>query len=301
LKFAVFGTISRFRVKTAKCGATITMLMCCPSPLSLKEKVPDMKPTTWINAKAVEPKDLRNKVALVYFFSFGDEFSEAAISHLSYLWRKMRDKGLMVIGVHVPSLEKEKEIDFVKAEVERNGIEFPVAVDNDYKVWNAFRNQFFGQFHFIDHQGMIRLTRSGEGIAEEVELAVVHLLNESGKKIDLGPEIDGVCLEGDWYVDEGYIELEGTSGKISLRYIGQGLDLVLSSPKQKKLEVKLDEAAIGASMAGKDVIIEGCKSYLVVGKEKRHEVIREEREVMHEVEMNVKGKGLRLLGFCVVE
>lgn len=275
--------------------------MCCPSPRYAKDKVPKMKPTAWINVKAIESKDLRNKVALVYFFSFGKELSEATLSHLSYLWRKMRGKGLMVIGVHAPCLEKEKKIDFVKAEVKRYGIEFPVAVDNDLTVWNAFRNQFYGQFHFIDQSGMIRLTRSGEDIAEEVEMAIVHLLNESGKKLDLGPEIDGVCLEGDWYVGEGYVELEGPSGIISLRYIGEGVDLVLSSPRKKRFEVTMGGAPIDASLAGKDVILEGRKSFLLIGKEKRLQVVREKRKVMREIEMKVHGKGFRLIGFCVVE
>jgi len=275
--------------------------MCCPSPRYVKDKVPKIKPTAWINVKAIESKDLRNKVVLVYFFSFGKELSEATLSHLSYLWRKMRGKGLMVIGVHAPCLEKEKKIDFVKAEVKRYGIEFPVAVDNDLTVWNAFRNQFYGQFHFIDQLGTIRLTRSGEDIAEEVEMAIVHLLNESGKKLDLGPEIDGVCLEGDWYVGEGFVELEGPSGIISLRYIGEGVDLVLSSPRKKRLEVTMGGAPIDASLAGKDVILEGRKSFLLIGKEKRHQVVREKRKVMREIEMKVHGKGFRLLGFCVVE
>jgi hypothetical protein len=174
-------------------------------------------------------------------------------------------------------------------------------VDNDYNVWNAFRNQFYGQFHFIDSQGIIRLTRCGEGISEEVELAIIHLLNEAGKKMDLGPEINGVCLEGAWYVEEGYVELQGASGKIDLRYVGQGVDLVLSSPKEKKVEVTLDGAPIPASLAGKDVIMEKGKSYLPIGEEKRHETVRENREVMHEVEIRVRGKGTRLLGFCIVE
>jgi hypothetical protein len=275
--------------------------MCCPSPKCVKEKIPEMKPTTWINTKGIKPKDLSNKVVLVYFFSFGDELSETTLSHLSYLWRRMRGKDLMVIGVHAPSLEKEKKISFVQAEVERNGIEFPVAVDNEFTVWKAFRNQFFGQYHFIDHNGTIRLTRSGEDIAEEVELAIVHLLNESGKELDLGPEIDGVCLEGDWFVEEGYVELESSSGKISLRYIGEGVDLVLSSPKKVKLEIAMDEAPIEPSFAGKDIKFEGGKSYLLIGEEKRLQVVREKRKVMREVEIKVKGKGLKLMGFCVVE
>jgi thiol-disulfide isomerase/thioredoxin len=275
--------------------------MCCPRPRYVKDKFPEMKPTAWINSKAVEPKDIKNKVVLVYFFSFGEELSETTMSHLSYLHKKMKGKGLVVIGVHTPSLEREKEVAFVKAQVKKFGIEFPVAIDNDYDVWKAFRNQFYGQFHFVDDRGTVRHTRSGEDIAEEVEMAVVHLLNESGKKVDLGPEIDGVCLEGDWYVGDGYVELESSNGSIDLRYIGKGVDLVLSSPREKKLEVTVDGAPVSPSTAGRDVIQEGGKSYLRVGKEKSHQVAREKRKVMREVEMKVRGKGLRIMGFCVVE
>lgn len=277
------------------------MPMCCPSPRYVKEKSPEMKPTAWINTKAVEPRDLRDKVALVYFFSFGEELSEPILSHLSYLWRKLKGKGLMIIGVHAPSLEKEKKEAFVKAEVKKYGLEFPVAVDNEFAVWNAFRNQFFNQFHFVDVDGIVRHTRSGEQIAEEVEMAIVHLLNEAGKKVDLGPEIDGVCLEGDWYVGDGYVELEGSSGVIDLRYIGQGLDLVFSSPRERKVEIKLDSEPINKSIAGGDVVLELGKSYLLIGKEKHHQVVRERRKVMREVHLKVRGKGLRLIGFCVME
>ena len=275
--------------------------MCCPKPRYVKDKFPELKPTAWINTKAVGPTDVKNKVVLVYFFSFGDELSETTLSHLSYLHKKMKGKGLVVIGVHAPSLEKEKDVAFVKAQVKNYGIEFPVAIDNTHDVWKAFRNQFYGQFHFVDVNGTVRHTRSGEDIAEEVELAVIHLLNESGKRLDLGPEIDGVCLEGDWYVGDGYVELESSSGRIDLRYIGEGVDLVLSSPKAKKLEVTIDGEPVSSSIAGRDVIQEGGKSYLVVGKEKSHQVAREKRKVMREVEMKVRGKGLRLMGFCVME
>lgn len=275
--------------------------MCCPSPRYVKDKIPEIRPTTWLNVKSLEAKDFKGKVALIYFFSFGEEFSETVLSHLSYLWSKMKGKGLVVLGVHAPSLEREKDLGFVKGEVERYGIKFPIAVDNDYETWKAFRNQFYGQFHFVDHLGTIRHTRSGEGIEEDVELAVVHLLNEAGRRVDLGPEIDGVCLEGDWYVGDGYVELEGTSGSIDLRYIGDSMDLVVSSPKEKRFEFTVDGSPLEKGIAGKDVILEEGKSYLLIGKEKRHEVLRDKRKVMREIEMKVRGKGFRLVGFCVVE
>jgi peroxiredoxin len=275
--------------------------MCCPAPRAIKDRIPHLEATAWINSKPLGPKDLADKVVLFYFFSFGEECSETTISHLSYMWSKMRGKGLVVIGVHTPSVEKEKELAFVRAEAKRLGIQFPLAVDNDYRIWKEFRNQFYGQFHFSDVGGMIRHTRAGEGIEEEVEMAVVHLLNEAGKKVDLGPEIDGVCFEGEWFVGDGYVELEGSSGKLDLRYIGNSLDLVASSPRQRRFEFQVDGAPLASGTAGKDVITEGGKSYLLIGKERRLEVVREERRVMRELSMRVRGKGFKLMGFCVGE
>jgi hypothetical protein len=282
-------------------GYPFPVPMCCPSPRYVKDKIQEMEATAWINSQPLLPKDLVDKVALFYFFSFGKECSEITLSHLSYMWSKMRGKGLMVVGVHTPSLEVERDIDFVKGEVERFGVHFPVAVDNEYKVWKSFRNQFYGQFHFVDAGGTIRHTRAGEGIEEEVEMAVVHLLNEVGKKVDLGPEIDGVCFEGRWYVGDGYVELEESSGSIDLRYIGRSLGLVVSCPREKKFEFLVDGTPLRKEMAGKDAILEGGKSFLLIGKERRHEVVREDRRVMREMTMKVRGKGFKLMGFCVEE
>jgi peroxiredoxin len=276
-------------------------MSCCPSPRVAKDHLPELEASAWINSKPLGPKDLKDKVVLVYFFSLGEECSETILSHLSYLWTRMRGKGLVVLGVHTPSVEKEKDLGFVRAEAARLGIEFPLAVDNEYRIWKKFRNQFYSQFHFVDACGVIRHTRAGEGIEEEVEIAVVHLLNEAGKKVDLGPEIDGVCFEGDWFVGDGYVELEGSSGRIELRYIGQSLDLVISSPRKRRFEFLVDEAPLPKGMAGKDVVLEGGKSYLDIGEERKLEVVRDTRRVMRQLSMSVRGKGLKLMGFCVEE
>jgi hypothetical protein len=260
-----------------------------------------MKPAAWVNSKPLGPEELRGKVSLVHFFCFGEGLSEITMSHLSYMWSKMRDKGLVVLGVHAPRLESEKGAEFVRAEAERRGITFPIAVDDEFQVWNAFRNQFFGQSHFVDAQGMIRHTRSGQGIEEEVEMAVVHLLNEAGMEVDLGPEINGACFEGEWYVGDGYVELQGASGSIEMRYVSSSLDLILSSPVESKCEITLDDLPIPEGCAGGDVLLEEGRSYLLIGEERRHRVVREERSSMREVQVHVHGKGLRLIGFCVDE
>jgi len=290
---------SECRIDSYERGRSLHHLMCCPARSIEKERMPEMKATAWINSKPLTMKDFKEKVVLLYFFSFDDKYSSTTISYLNFLSSKMAGKGLKVVGVHSPSLEREKDLAYLSAKVKALGISFPVAVDNEQAIWKAFRNQFFEEFQFVDAKGWIRHTRTGEGIEEEVEMAVVHLLNEAGFEVDLGPEIDGACLEGDWMIENDCAELDGPSGTIALRYIGRSLDLVLSSCKRTKVEFKMDGRPLDESIAGKDVLLEKGRSYLEVGEETRLQVVREEGRVMHELEIKVRVKGFRLIGFCV--
>ncbi|MEM0448454.1 MAG: redoxin domain-containing protein [Methanomassiliicoccales archaeon] len=276
-------------------------MSCCPTQRIVRDKIPEINPTVWLNTPALSMKDFKNKVVLFYFFSFNEGFSETTLSHLSYLWWRMRRRGLMVVGIHTPSLEKERNIEFIRDEVQHFEVDFPVAVDNDHRIWKSFRNQFYSQFHFADVHGILRHTRAGSNIEEEVELAVVHLLNEGGKKVDLGPEINGACFEGKWYVGDGFVELDGSYGKIEIRYIGKSLDIIASSPKPRKYTVLLDGKAVPLELSGKDLCLENGRSYLELSRERRFEVIRDSRRKMRLLSMTVRGKGFRLQGFCVDE
>lgn len=92
---------------------------------------------------------------------------------------KYKDQGLVVIGVHAPEFAFERKIDNVKEAVERFEIAYPVAIDNDYKIWRAFRNNYWPAHYFIDAKGQIRYHHFGEGAYDESEKVIQALLAEA--------------------------------------------------------------------------------------------------------------------------
>jgi thiol-disulfide isomerase/thioredoxin len=88
---------------------------------------------------------------------------------------KYVDKGLVIVGVHAPEFEFEKNIDNVKEAVKKFGIKYPVIQDNDKGTWNAYENQYWPQKYIVDHEGYIRYDHIGEGGYSETE-EVIHSL-----------------------------------------------------------------------------------------------------------------------------
>ena len=96
---------------------------------------------------------------------------------------KYRDQGLVVIGIHAPEFAFERDLRNVRREVEELGIEYPVAVDNEYALWRAFDNQYWPAHYFIDARGDIRHTHFGEGEYDRAERVIQQLLAEAGSAV----------------------------------------------------------------------------------------------------------------------
>jgi len=93
---------------------------------------------------------------------------------------KYRNQGLVVIGVHTPEFAFEHDGDNVRRSVKDMQIEYPVAIDNDYAIWNAFKNEYWPALYFVDAQGRIRHHQFGEGGYEQSERVIQQLLAEAG-------------------------------------------------------------------------------------------------------------------------
>src|SRR5262249_36276201 len=107
-----------------------------------------------------------------------------AIPYVRAWAEKYKDQGLVVIGVHTPEFAFEQNIDNVKRAVSDLKLTYPVAIDNDYAIWRAFRNAYWPAHYFIDAQGRIRHHHFGEGDYEESERIIQELLAEAGHKVD---------------------------------------------------------------------------------------------------------------------
>jgi len=93
---------------------------------------------------------------------------------------KYKDRGLIVIGVHTPEFPFEKDEDNVRRAVKEMQIPFPIAIDSDYAIWNAFRNQYWPALYFVDARGRIRHHHFGEGEYDRSERVIQQLLAEAG-------------------------------------------------------------------------------------------------------------------------
>ena len=91
---------------------------------------------------------------------------------------KYADQGLLIIGVHSPEFEFEKDVDNVQRAVEKHGIEYPVVLDNDWETWDAFENRYWPRKYVADHEGYVRYDRIGEGGYQETERVIQKLLAE---------------------------------------------------------------------------------------------------------------------------
>ncbi len=134
--------------------------------------------TEWINSGALTPASLRGKVVLVDFWTFECYNCLNALPHVKELYAKYKDRGFVVVGVHTPEFARERVPESVRAQVKRLGITYPVAIDNDNRIWNAFHNQYWPAAYYADATGTLRFHHFGEGRYEEQDKVVAKLLAE---------------------------------------------------------------------------------------------------------------------------
>ena len=152
--------------------------------------------TLWLNAPPLSREALRGKVVLVDFWTYSCINCLRSLPYIKAWADRYRDKGLVVIGVHAPEFAFEKDIDNVKRAVANLGVTYPVAIDNDYAIWRAFKNNSWPAHYFIDARGRIRHTHFGEGEYAESEKIIQTLLEEAGQK-DVGASVVKVSAKGD--------------------------------------------------------------------------------------------------------
>ena len=154
-----------------------------PAEVGNFEKAPELQGiVAYLNTNNITLSDLRGKVVLIDFWTYTCINCIRTFPYLKEWHNKYSDKGFVIIGVHTPEFEFEKDYNNVKMAVEKYGIKYPVVLDNDYKTWNAYKNQFWPRHYLIDANGLIRYDHIGEGGYEETEKKIQELLGEMGSK-----------------------------------------------------------------------------------------------------------------------
>jgi len=134
----------------------------------------------WLNSDPLSSKSLRGRVVLVDFWTYTCINSLRPLPYIRVWAEKYKDAGLVVIGVHTPEFSFEKERANVETAVRGLKVAFPVAIDSDYRIWEAFGNQYWPALYFIDAKGHIRHHYFGEGQYAEAERVLQELLKEKG-------------------------------------------------------------------------------------------------------------------------
>ena len=136
----------------------------------------------WLNSPPLTREQLRGKVVLVDFWTYSCINCIRTIPYVRAWAERYKDKGLVVIGVHTPEFAFERDPANVRKAVAEFGISYPVAVDNDWKIWRAFDNRYWPAHYLADAQGRIRYHHFGEGRTDETEAAIRALLVEKGEQ-----------------------------------------------------------------------------------------------------------------------
>jgi cytochrome c biogenesis protein CcdA/thiol-disulfide isomerase/thioredoxin len=136
----------------------------------------------WLNSAPLDAQALKGKVVLVDFWTYSCINCLRTLPYVKAWAEKYKDQGLVVIGVHAPEFAFERDVGNVTKAMKELGINYPVAIDNDYKIWRAFNNEYWPAHYFADAQGRIRYHHFGEGDYAESERVIQQLLREAGAK-----------------------------------------------------------------------------------------------------------------------
>jgi cytochrome c biogenesis protein CcdA/thiol-disulfide isomerase/thioredoxin len=182
-------------------------------PLPVEDILPSYAgAAAWLNSPPLTAEALKGKVVLVDFWTYSCINCLRSIPYVRAWAEKYQDKGLVVIGVHTPEFAFEHDLANVRRTVAGLKIDYPVAIDNDYKIWQTFENHYWPAHYFIDAQGRVRYHHFGEGDYAESERVIQQLLKEAGHK-DVASNVVSISATGaeaaaderDLHSDETYI------------------------------------------------------------------------------------------------
>jgi thiol-disulfide isomerase/thioredoxin len=139
---------------------------------------PEITGQTWFNADPLRIADLKGKVVLVEFWTFGCYNCRNVEPHVKEWHQKYADQGLVVIGVHTPETDFERYVKNVEHYVREQQISYAVVTDNDFATWTRYGNRAWPTVYFIDKQGVIRYLHVGEGAYEQTDQFIRELLAE---------------------------------------------------------------------------------------------------------------------------
>jgi len=252
----------------------------------------------WINSPPLSLMQLKGKVVLIDFWTYSCINCLRTLPYLEQWYADYKDKGLVIIGVHTPEFEFEKDPKNVAEAAYRLGVIYPIAQDNDYKTWQAYHNHYWPAHYLIDQQGHLVKAHFGEGGYQETENEIRQLLGLSPLKMSektttqlpLSPEtylgtlrgksytteqqispnqvvtydykkaleLNQAGLKGAWKVEEERITAAGDDSYLNYDFLAKNVYLVLSGSSKTPLQVFLDGKLVNS------INMDGDRKYDIV-------------------------------------
>ena len=177
--------------------------------------------TQWLNSPPLGNEMLRGKVVLVDFWTYSCINCLRTLPYLNAWNEKYRTQGLVIIGVHSPEFAFEKDRHNVEQAIHDLGITYPVAMDNQYTIWNAFHNKYWPAHYLFDANGEIRHQHFGEGAYEETEQMIQKLLKESH--------------QGELATGDDLVQVAGTGAMAAVEDVERSPETYLGYARQQNL------------------------------------------------------------------
>jgi thiol-disulfide isomerase/thioredoxin len=223
--------------------------------------------TGWLNSEPLAPEGLRGKVVLVDFWTYTCINWLRTLGYVRAWHEKYADQGLVVVGVHTPEFPFEQDVDNVREAAKEMRVEYPIALDNDYAVWQAFSNHYWPAVYIADAEGRIRYHHFGEGAYDECEREIHQLLGVEDGLVSVADEgfeaqadlanletpetylgaeqaqnfagfdesilrLNQWALSGDWTIGGRASVLNGAGGGILFRFHARDVNVVMGPPER---------------------------------------------------------------------
>lgn len=281
------------------------------APLPKLAPVPELVGITgWINTEPFTLEQLRGKVVLIDFWTYSCINCIRTFPYLKDWYAKYKDKGFVIVGVHTPEFEFEKNINNVREAAKRFGLLYPIALDNNYKTWQNFNNGFWPAHYLVDQNGIVRSFHYGEGAYQETENGIRALLGLSPlegkeKAVSLRPitpetylgtaradrytpdniimpnvnapydysgtlKDDQIGLRGSWLITAERITSMGDKSELDLNFLATRVYLVMDSDKPQLVTVYLDGKPLEQRYYTKDM---NDKGQILVKEPRKYDVI----------------------------
>jgi cytochrome c biogenesis protein CcdA/thiol-disulfide isomerase/thioredoxin len=270
--------------------------------IAIGKKAPEITGiVNWINSPPLSLMDLKGKVVLIDFWTYSCINCLRTLPYITKWDKDYRKDGLVIIGVHTPEFEFEKDPKNVAEAAMRLGVKYPIAQDNDFKTWQAYQNNYWPAHYLIDKDGNLKMVHYGEGKYSETENEIRKLLGLQPIEIEekariarpLSPETylgsargksytdeeqiqlgltkeygyknklkeDMAGLKGAWKIENERITSESDDSYLDYNYLAKNVYLVMSGSSKTPVQVFLDGKAV------KEFVVDGDMKYDIVSSD----------------------------------